>query len=505
MTPRTLGLAFAVLLVVFSPHTGTADSSALRVQDRAEAIAVQRAGLITLLSNMADRPEIFPPSALDQPRLLEPDARALVLSTWASFADRLLTIEQAAGDDPALHRAGFLARYRLAMEFIERVERDPGLDPLLNEPHPGLGLPERSYARLKLHYLNVARATEYSVLELGHQLGGGDTPAPLAAGASDDTRRILALGLTSGPRMTTANAAQVVEDGVLTGWLPVQERVARWAGDLRVHRNGRSLITPKQIEELQLRVEPGDILLQRREWYLTNAGIPGFWTHAALYVGTPEERTHLFEGDLDVLAWARAVGQGSFEAALRARHPEAYARSEELEAGHPTRVLEAIAEGVTFTSLEHSAAADSIAVLRPRLSKRELAIALGRAFGYAGRPYDYEFDFATDAALVCSELVYKSYQPGAGMHGLQLPLEQVAGHLMMTPNEIARRYTHTREETTRDLDFIWMLDGNERSGNATPASADTFSESWERPKWHILTAAPADLAGTAASSSDAGR
>ena len=150
-------------------------------------------------------------------------------------------------------------------------------------------------------------------------------------------------------------------------------------------------------------------------------------------------------------------------------------------------MLEAIAEGVTFTSLEHSAHADSIAVLRPRLSKREKAIALVRAFGYAGRPYDYEFDFSTDATLVCSELIYKSYQAGTGTRGLELPLAVVAGRLMMTPNEIARLFSSTQADPQRPLEFVLMLDGNERTESAHPASAETFATSWQRPKWHIIT------------------
>jgi hypothetical protein len=131
-------------------------------------------------------------------------------------------------------------------------------------------------------------------------------------------------------------------------------------------------------------------------------------------------------------------------------------------------------------------------VLRPRLSKRDRAVALLRAFGYAGRPYDYDFDFITDAALVCSELIYKAYQPDADMQGLRLPLESVAGRLMMTPNEIARRFAEERGGDQQQLDFVLMLDGDERNRRAQPASADTFAGTWQRPKWHVLTApAPA--------------
>ena len=53
-----------------------------------------------------------------------------------------------------------------------------------------------------------------------------------------------------------------------------------------------------------------------------------------------------------------------------------------------------------------------MAALRPRLPAVEKAAAILRAFGHARRPYDFNFDFRTDATLVCSELIYKVYEPG---------------------------------------------------------------------------------------------
>jgi hypothetical protein len=185
-------------------------------------------------------------------------------------------------------------------------------------------------------------------------------------------------------------------------------------GDTRVRRGDSALVSPAQIAALPGRLLPGDVLLERREWFLSNLGLPGFWTHAALYVGTPEERRAFFD-DAGVRALAREEGQpdGDLDALLAAREPAAAAASRTPDAaGHPPRVLEAISEGVSFTTLEHSAAADSIAVLRPLLDRRARAVALLRAFHYAGRPYDFDFDFLTDASLVCSELVYKAYEPG---------------------------------------------------------------------------------------------
>jgi len=55
-------------------------------------------------------------------------------------------------------------------------------------------------------------------------------------------------------------------------------------------QENKHLISSENIADIQTQIEPADIFFQRREWYLTNAGIPGYWTHAALYVGSPEER-----------------------------------------------------------------------------------------------------------------------------------------------------------------------------------------------------------------------
>jgi len=469
-----------------------------------EAVARQRADLVRSIAHMDARPDLFPGRALEGPRLLPPGARAEVRSLWGAVGDRIHVLEalshryapepsagEGLGADGArglqLHRAAFLARYRHAMEFIERIERNPALHDLLDELHPQAGLPAGAYAELKLRYLHVARASEFAALELLGRTISSPMPTLLAPGAEADARRILELGRGVGPRLTVENAWAVVRDVARDLRMPAQEGLARLLGEVRVRRQGESLVSPVQIAALPGRLEPGDILLERREWYLTNAGIPGFWPHAALYVGTRDERERFF-ADPDTRAWLAELGVDSFEALLAERHPDALVRSQRLEEGHPRRVLEAIAEGVVFTSLEHSAAADSLAVLRPRLTRRERAVALLRAFGHAGRPYDYDFDFATDAALVCSELVYKAYQPGEGSRGLRLPLSEVAGRLLMSPNEIARLYAEERGRPDAQLDFVLLLDGDEGSDRAHEAGAEVFAASWQRPKWHILVA-----------------
>jgi hypothetical protein len=259
-------------------------------------------------------------------------------------------------------------------------------------------------------------------------------------------------------------------------------------GDTRVYREGVALISRDLIASIRPSLRPGDVLFERREWYLSNIGLPGFWTHIALYIGTPEERRAAF-ADPETREWVKAQGEpsGELEALLASRLPEAWKISASGEHGDPRRVIEAIGEGVSFTSLEHSAAADSLGVLRPRLTSREKAIAIVRAFGYAGRPYDFEFDFLSDDALVCSELVFKAYEPGAEMKGLALEVQELAGRRIVPPNEIVRQWSREAGAGEAQFDFVLFLDGSEKGRTATRATEAALRESWARPKWHIVT------------------
>lgn len=296
------------------------------------------------------------------------------------------------------------------------------------------------------------------------------------------------MGAGKGHVLTVKNALAVVQKAAFTAWFPVQKNVSQWMGDTKVHRKGTHLISGDQISSLRERLRPGDILFERHEWYLSNMGLPGFWTHAAMYVGTPEERRAYFS-DPGTIAWVKGQGtdDGDLEALLQQRYPKAYAAGTiPLENGHAPRILEAISEGVSFTSLEHAGASDSIAVLRPRLEKQEKAAALLRAFHYSGRPYDFNFDFETDSSLVCSELVYKTYEPAPGMKGMRFPLSEIMGRKVSTPNSMVRQFDEHYGSGDAQADLVVFLDGFEKEKRAVESTLEQFRKSWRRPNWHIL-------------------
>lgn len=475
--------------------------SARQAGDR-EAVLRYRAGLREVIAFVSTQPQIFPATPSASQRLLVQEERETARAVWTRLLDYYLALDSIAQlhadfqqlSSPAaraasfrLRYAAFLAQYRSALEFIAAVGHDPGLDILLNEPMPSLGIPAGSYGRYKFRFLNVARATEFAANEILRQYYG-KADHELAALLAEDAKAVMAIGQGRGELMTLVNAVDIVRKGGEQALFPVQAGVAEWMGDTKVYRVDKNLISAAQIETLPKRLEPGDILLERREWYVSNVGLPGYWPHTALYIGSPEERARYFDTP-EVRDWVRSQGEssGNFEILLQRRHAKAHEEGNRPQHGHPARIIEAVSEGVSFSTLEHSADADALAALRPRLGRVDKALAVLRAYGYIGRPYDFNFDFRSDAALVCSELVYKAYEPTNGMKGMRFPIRNILGRLASGPNDFAEQFDSQFGTPEQQSDLIFFLDGNELSKKAVEASPEEFRRSWKRPKWHILT------------------
>jgi len=476
-----------------------------RITADAASAAVYRRGLEKIVRYVRkDREGIFRPVG-DGAIMPTAEAKAVLRRTWAALLDYTLALESIRRyhrrfykvDDDMLregsfliHYGAFLAQYRSALEFLDLLDSHPHADTILNEAAHDMGLGTETLAEYKYRFLNVKAATSFAALAAVDRTFPGEGYLGMRAAVDSDAVVIWEMGKGRGERLTLKNAMVIIGEGAQRAWLPVQEGVSRWMGDVRVRRDEQFFISSEQLDKIRPLLMPGDILLQRREWYLSNVGLPGFWTHAALYVGTREERVEAFEtGELSM--WMLGQNAASFEELLRKVYPRAYALSSDpVEEGNSPRVVEAVGEGVIFTSLEHSGAADSMAVLRPRLPVDEKARAVYGAFGYSGRPYDFEFDFVSDTALVCSELVYKVYEPAEGFNGVRFPLENLMGKTVVPPNGMAELFDREFDSPDRQLDLVLFLDGYEAEGTAVEAGPDEFRRSWRRPKWHVLTQPP---------------
>lgn len=140
-------------------------------------------------------------------------------------------------------------------------------------------------------------------------------------------------------------------------------------------------VTAEVIGSIRRVLRAGDVIITRHDDAMSNLFLPGFWPHAALYIGEEDERRQ-----------------------LGVRLAESDGRS--LDGFH---FLEAKKDGVLFRPITETLHVDAFMVLRPRLEPAYLAEVLARALSHEGKLYDFLFDFRKADRLACTEVVYRSY------------------------------------------------------------------------------------------------
>lgn len=488
------------ITVLVPPGTGKMDEPAPDLANRLDRDARRLELSAPALTSVVDKGrELFgsAESAVD------PDKKALLVRTWASFLDHSIALDRLVETHQYFYRISpihhldlnvrsFLIGYSALVAELAGTARLVGavggvrdVESVLDEARPELGVTAGSYYRLKQSLIAPDTALRFHAgrahLEILQKAGRFNRSDDLSliertrAAYADVSERVV-----KGPDILVDNPADFLEKKAFVAWFPMQKNVSEAMGDIRTTERA-PFVNPESIRELGAKLEPGDVFLERRNWYLSNIGLPGFWPHAALFVGTLDEQDRYFEGD------ARKATQGEAPSAYVARVFPAVQSAFAASTGHdPPRIIEAVSEGVTLTSIEHSAGADYVTVLRPRLPKEEKLAAIVRAYGYFGRPYDFDFDFVTDNAIVCSELVYKAYRTREGSTGLRFDLTRTADRWVLPPNDIIRKFDEEFGTPKADLEFVAFLDGSEHDHKAVSRDALALRESWRRPKWDIL-------------------
>lgn len=374
-----------------------------------------------------------------------------------------------------------LTHYREGIVMVTMFRDRPRARAKLNEPEPIWGVPPDTFETV---YRNITDPA--NVRLLGEAWAYYTSQAPQMAG----------LGLMEEAEFgwlhdTIRRQQRFIEENAINIW------EGKWdilSGDLQVLRRGatfnavailgtflgsvkitisRPLISLTQVQELKGLLQPGDLILERRNWYVSNGFLPGFWPHMALYVGSAED---LARRGLTIHPLVR-------QHLAEFRQPD--------RNGHERRVIEALSVGVIFTSLEESAGGDHIAVLRPRVSEARKNAAIVRAFSQYGKPYDFDFDFFSTDRLVCTELIYRSYDEVIQGEGIRFPLVRILGRDTLPPVEVGRMFARERSldrqrealglPPASQLDFVLFLDGDPESGRARFASVEEFIRSVERP------------------------
>lgn len=196
----------------------------------------------------------------------------------------------------------------------------------------------------------------------------------------------------------------------------IQKAIGTMAAD-RYLKLGHQPGLPECIQQPLLdSLEPGDILLVRKEHALTNYFLPGYWPHAAMFLGTASD--------------LRELGLRS--------HPQVAKRWSHFQANSLVGerwVIEAMKDGVCLRSIQSPLRSDSILVLRPKASLEGRAQAISRAIGHEGKEYDFSFDFTTSDRLVCTEVIYRAYD---GIEGISFALAPRAGRMTLAAEDIVQ-------------------------------------------------------------------
>ncbi len=178
-------------------------------------------------------------------------------------------------------------------------------------------------------------------------------------------------------------------------------------------RKGKLKALPKaERKRIVEMLRPGDILIEKTPFRLTDKFIPGYFGHIAIWLGT--------ESDLRRLGiWDHELVRGHQKAISKGR-----------------AVLEALRPGVTLNTFEHFIDVDDLALIRHRTvphDDAQLREILLRGFLQIGKEYDFNFDVQTDLRIVCSELAYVVYRDETW------PTSNSVGRTTISPDHVAVR------------------------------------------------------------------
>jgi hypothetical protein len=184
----------------------------------------------------------------------------------------------------------------------------------------------------------------------------------------------------------------------------VLEGFGRVASEFCERDNKR--VTPAILASIQAFLEPGDVIVTRHAKALTNLFFPGYWPHAALYVGTVEQR----------IAAGISVEPDKAERWVG-----------------DIAVLEAQKDGVRLRPLSETLSVDAFVVLRPNLRPESVRNAIERGMLHEGKKYNFDFNFFNSDRVVCTEVIYRAYD---GLEDLEIPLHERAGRKTLSAEDL---------------------------------------------------------------------
>ncbi len=344
---------------------------------------------------------------------------------WLHFSEAELSIHNL---DPQLRLKGVMLSLSSALVLydnyllsISLFEGDSKLRRLLNDGDPGYAVNKAELAKVTLSYNSISNrqrvrnGIKYYEKESkklkGFTAGSGtDYLASLIAqspsyGMVKKWSPFYVLGRKIGflGAVTTDSIRELERGGINLFSMLFGNTVG-----LVETRKGKLFQQDELLNELHKDLQSGDILLEKTPFRLTDKLIPGYWGHAAVWIGNEQELKQL----------------GIWDHPIVARHRK------EIRAGR--LVVEALRSGVEMNPLERFLNIDSIGVLRQsnqtNESRRQTIL---QALRQVGKPYDFNFDVESNERIYCSKLIYISY------HGVDWPVKRSMGRTTFTPDDVA--------------------------------------------------------------------
>ncbi len=453
------------------------------------AIEIYKTGVSKALDNLKANQYFFQRDI----NSLSREEKETLLSYWSSYLDYTIELESIKEVHkyfyqinylkyPKLHFESFMLAYTALLVNYENglildslVGDNDYIKTILNERHDEMSIPKDSFFHIKQEITNPNNLVKLNAGQANIQFfkeSNNDLVERQHARVLWSEKKFQEIYVLLGkkPVIFLENPLDFFEKNTFKSWFPFQKHIALGMGSVKTAARDY-FISYEQIQEIKKELEPGDILVERKNWYLSNIGIPGFWPHAALYTGTLEELESYFSGV--------TYQELTITEHLQEHYPQIYSAYRE---NITVNVIEAIAKGVIVQPLEVSAHADYLGALRPRTSKEENLKAIITAFSYFGKPYDYNFDFATDNELVCSELVFKAYESNPNLH---FAIDMTAGRFILPPTKIVEKFDQEYDTSDRELDFVLFFEGSEDQQKAMRKGLQDFRNSWKKPKWDI--------------------
>lgn len=202
-------------------------------------------------------------------------------------------------------------------------------------------------------------------------------------------------------------------------------------------RRGKLYKSQDFINKVSAQLRPMDMILEKTPFRATDRFIPGYYGHAAIYVGT--------EADLKAFnVWD---------------HPAIQRHHAAIKNG--AVIVEALRPGVQINTLEHFTDIDDFAILRlnQEMSYVETQEHLIRTFQQIGKKYDFSFDVETGKEIVCSELQFVVYV------NVPFNTSKIIGRSTISVDQAAEQGLSGRKFSVIDL---WV-DGLQIEGSAQAA------------------------------------